>query len=96
MTLSGVVASVVITEQETGGEIVIGDATARVIGWEKALACVVCLGITHSRPSAEASAAQVNTQGHVRSVYADRTPDPHRGNARSSVGSKLSAAHSSP
>jgi hypothetical protein len=48
---------------------------ARVIGWEKALACVGCLGITHSRLSAEASAPQVNTQGHVRSVYADRTLD---------------------
>jgi hypothetical protein len=75
---------------------VIGADTAGVIGCEKALACVVYLGITHRRPSAEASASQVNTQGRISSVYADLTPDPHRGNARSAVGSQFSAAESPP
>jgi hypothetical protein len=73
---------------------VIGADAAGVIGWEKALACVVCLGSTHRRPSAGASAPQVNTQGRISSVYADLTPDPYRGSARSTVGSQPPAAES--
>jgi hypothetical protein len=70
----------------------IGDDTAGMIGWEKALACVVCLDITYRRPSAQASAPQVKTQGRISSVYADLTPDPHRGSTRSTMGSQPSAA----